>query len=362
MTLNEKFFGLLRAALWAKPVDFPISPDEAAALVDLAARQTVSGLIIDQLIKNEVRMERNTLLQAYALLERIKQQNESMNAKVAAFARLMDETATNYLIVKGQTLAALYPEPSVRMSGDIDVLVRDYRHAVSVLREHWQADLPDRFPGKETAFSHDDAIYELHTYLIGFGSNRHRRRWEQALADSAPEAITIGGARVSVMQPTLNAAYIFMHMFFHFVGGGVGLRQLCDWGVAMHHYADKIDARGLEELLRQLGLLRAFRAFGTILVDRLGMPDFPLPLSAKDRRMQPLILRDMLDGGNFGRSRRKVKRIGLLHKAETGLLTLTSSLRYLRLAPLELSLQVHRKVVNNCDILSHRLRTRRPND
>ena len=351
----RKLYGLLREALWGIPFDEKISPNEARQLIAVADKQTVAGLVIDMLIKKNIHMEQQTVFHAYGYLEQIKQKNMLMNKEVTTFARLMKDTGTDYLIVKGQTLAALYPNPLTRTPGDIDFLVKDYHYAANILKEYWAIELPNRLAEKECAFSHATVLYELHTYLIDFGSNRHKRYWEKMLAISKLETITINDAEVRVMEPTLYSAYIFLHLFFHFVLEGIGLRHLCDWAVIMHHYADKIDKEKMSVVLQNVGFLKAFRAFGTVLVDMLGMKDFPLPLSEKDRRLQSRIVKDILQGGNFGRDNRYVKKVGLKYKAETMMISVKNSFCYATLAPKEMMLLLYRRFIVNLKLVVARI-------
>ena len=350
----EKLLSVLGYSLWGTAIEDKVSKDDAQELIAMAEKQAVSGLIIDALIKKDVRMEQMTLLEAFGYLEQIKQENQRMNREVAAFARLMADTGTEYAVVKGQTLAALYPEPLVRMSGDIDFLIQDYQYVAKVLNGRWGIELPKQMVEKEIAFTHADALYELHTYLIDFGSNKHKRYWEQALAESKPVTINIDGEQVKVIEPTLNAVYIFMHLFFHFVKEGIGLRHLCDWAVMMHYYAEEIDKERLTEVLNKVDLLKAFLAFGTILVDKLGMKDFPLTLSEKDRKYQSRILSDIMHSGNFGREKRNVQEVGIRYKLETMFFVLSNCIRYFSLAPMELMLIPYRRLVVNWKLMSHR--------
>lgn len=351
--IERKLFGLLRQALWDTPFEGDISPKETCELIGLAEKQTLSGLIIDALIKKDVRMEQMTLFESIGYLEQIKQENHLINREVAAFARLMADTGTEYVVVKGQTIAALYPNPIIRMPGDIDFLINDYQQASHILKEKWGIELPRRMIEKELSFKHEKTLYELHTYLIDFGSNKHKRYWERALAESKPAIIEIDGEEVKVIEPTLNAVYIFIHLFFHFIKEGLGLRHLCDWAVMMHHYAEEIDKERLMEVLQKVGLLKAFLAFGSILTDKLGMKDFPLALSDKDRRLQSRILNDILKSGNFGREKRNVKKVGFRYKLETMLFVLSNCMRYFSLAPKELMLIPYRRMVVNVRFLKY---------
>ena len=324
-----------------------ISPDEGKLLINLAERQAVSGLIIEMLIRNDVHMERQTVLQAYSHLELLKQQNLHMNKELGVFAQLMARNRIDYMVVKGQTLAALYSEPLVRQPGDIDFLVNDYQRASKGLQDQWGVKLPRNLVEKEIAFTHGNVLYELHTYLIDFGSKKHKEYWEKILAESKSAVINIGGEDVKIIEPTLNAIYIFLHLFFHFVKEGVGLRHLCDWAIMMHHYKDEIDKDMMAVALNKLGLLKAFCAFGTILADKLGMKDFPLALTEKDRKSQTRILKDIMHSGNFGRDKRKVKKVGLIYKIETMAFIMKNCVRYYSLAPKEMRLILYRRFAVN---------------
>ena len=241
MTLEEKLLGVLRHALWGVPFDEETGKKDAGELIALADKQAVAGLIIDALIKKDVRMEQMTLFEAV----------------------------------------------------------------------------------------------------------RHKRYWEDVLAKSSPSTIIISGEEVRIMEPTLYAAYLFMHLFFHFIKEGIGLRHLCDWAVMMHHYADEIDKGRLEEVLRNVGMLKAFLAFGTILADKLGMKDFPLVLSEKDRKCQARIMKEIMHSGNFGRGKRHISAVGLWYKLETMLYVLSNCVNYFSLAPKELVLIPYRRVAVN---------------
>ena len=45
--------------------------------------------------------------------------------KCLFFLAQMDANQIDYVVMKGQTMAVLYPHPDVRTSGDVDFLVKD---------------------------------------------------------------------------------------------------------------------------------------------------------------------------------------------------------------------------------------------
>ena len=160
------------------------------------------------------------------------------------------------------------------------------------------------------------------------------------------DTVNINGKDIKTLSATYNAMYIFVHLFYHMTASGVGLRQLCDWTMVLssngnHNDNHNIDANRLEEILKELGYLKAYKAMGAFLVEYLGLPEeqFPLALDEKDRKWVETIKKNILKRGNFGRSGRKVKNIGVLHSIETGYLNMVQTLTFYRLAPKEVLLR-----------------------
>ena len=93
--------------------------------------------------------------------------------------------------------------------------------------------------------------------------------------------------------------------------------------------------------LLRLGYFKAYKAMGAFLVEYLGLPEeqFPFALDEKDRKWVETIKKNILKRGNFGRTGRKVKNLGVLHSMETGYLNMAQTLTFYRLAPKEVLLR-----------------------
>ena len=131
--------------------------------------------------------------------------------------------------------------------------------------------------------------------------------------------LNIGGVEVRVPQDDFNAIYLFVHFFDHFLGGGCGLRQVCDWALFLHARRDTLDRSYIAAALKDLGLTNAWRTFGALAVRHLGLPAGSLPCSGlPDAGQSPLprrqtrradrLLRVMLEMGNFGKIRKQERR------------------------------------------------------
>lgn len=336
----DLFFALLRNALWHSREEMPdkLSEETAVRLLWMAKEQTVQGLLIDVLIRNNIQLPREQVFKILGTVQQIQQTNQKLNEELKCFVTLPLE---DYVVVKGQTVAAFYPNPMLRMSGDIDFLVRDYAKAKGVLQKEWNIELPERLIDKEYSFEHGGVTYEIHTSLMAFSSRSHRRCWERLMRRPIG-TVEVDATQVPTLEPTAYAVYVFVHLFFHFIREGVGLRQMCDWAMLLHHYREVLDCEELERMLHGLGIEKAYRAFGCILVDKLGLQYFPLALNEQDRRWSKMILQDIMQGGNFGRNARKKRKSGWQYKTETFRLTLRNCRRYFRLAPVEMIMIVPR--------------------
>jgi len=348
-------FLLLRSALWGEAFQGELSKEDFAWVLKLAKEQTVYGLVFDALSQLKGNFDKRLIFEGLSVSQMIQRQNECVNKELKEIVRMFDENGINYLVVKGQTYSVLYPKSDLRMAGDVDFLIHQEYHSVkSLIERQFLVNLPETVIEGEIEFEHNNVPFELHTRLRTYAKKRHQVVWDTLMEKEWQEKyyVEIDGVKVRTLSPTLNAAYVFIHLFFHFIREGVSLRQLCDWAMVLHHYKDEIDKEELSQLLSDLDLIDACRAFGTILTDHLGMPvsEFPLSLSKTDRKWKKKLLKDIFGGGNFGKLHHKAQN-SWQFKIETLQLAIRNTLRYYRLCPSEIGGMIPRLVKGNLKIL-----------
>ena len=348
--MTEKLLILLRNAIWGWNIRVELTTKEFTDILKLAEEQTVFGLVFDVLkgIPFEGMPNRKLIYQAIAHSEQIKQQNGLLNKELCTFVSECDKIGLDYFVVKGQTIACLYPHPELRQPGDIDFLVAQIPQFL------FDVAIPKSLPEKEYAFEHNGITYELHTRLIDFGCKKHQSLWKDIIAREWTQKyyVDIDGVKVRTLSPTVNAVYLFLHLFFHLIREGVSLRQFCDWAIFLHRYHDAIDKQQLAEIIKSLDMQNAYKAFGSILVDELGLPEseFPLTLTDEDRRRKKGILDDVFRGGNFGKLNHQAKSaIGF--KIETMRMAIRNSIRYYKLAPSEMRMMIPKMIGINLRLL-----------
>ncbi len=344
---HNLLYDLLRASLWgmANHISSMLA-EQFSQVMTLAEEQTVAGFVFDVLkdMQIEGMKDRTPIYQAIGLSENIKQQNDIVNRELAWFVEKTDKAGLQCIVMKGQTMATQFSKPELRQSGDIDFLMQQHIGINNVFPD---AGIPDMLNEKEFAFKHNGVTYELHSRLTDFGCKRHQKVWENAVSEewNQEHYVDVNGTKVRTLSPTFNAAYLFVHLFFHLIREGISLRQFCDWAVFLHANHDKIDRRRLTGLMMKMDTLKGYKAFGCILVDKLGLPEaeFPMELDESDRQYEEKILHDVFHGGNFGKKNHCAKS-SLGYKFETLRMTTRNCIRYYKLAPSEMRMMIPKMV------------------
>ena len=362
--MENYLFELLRSELWGTELSFSqLSHTEFEELMEMAGEQTVTGLVGDCLIKNNIKLEREDALSLFAKLKAIEKRNAHVNENLVSFVNFMERKGIDYIIVKGQVAGSFYPNPNARMSGDVDLyFVGDnYQKIKSLVEQRLGKQLSKLSDGKHVEFEVNGVIFELHDKLSRLATRKHQAYWDQMIDNAILEGtdtVIINGKEIKTLCSTYNAMYIFVHLFYHMTASGVGLRQLCDWAMVLHNLNDNVNANlnpnkksslnrediggsSISGPLKELGYLKAYKAMGAFLVEYLGLPEeqFPFVLTEKDRKWVETIKKNILKRGNFGRTGRKVKNLGVLHSMETGYLNMAQTLTFYRLAPKEVLLR-----------------------
>lgn len=309
-SMIQLLFNILRDALWrdeiqgAKLLPCELSEAEATELVDLVKKQALLGLAIDVLFRNNVKMPRKNVVRCVNLLDLITQQVKRINHGVIELHQMFSQEGIDYSIVKGQVVAAYYPDSRLRHPGDIDYYCdsKNFEKAYQLLKERWGIIPDEKDAGHHLCFDHGGVTFEGHFALLVPYGKKERAYWNQLLDSDPGGTVTVDGVEIKTLSPTVHTLYIFRHLYNHLLNLGVGLRQFCDLAVMLHYAKERIDMDMLRVHLKALGLEKAWRACGVILVDHLGLPegDLGYTLSAQDRSYAKRILDVVLYNGNMG--------------------------------------------------------------
>lgn len=277
----------------------------------LSKKHTVTGIIIDsiQYLPESLRPtgEIATKMNRFAL--RLIQSNLILCKTAARLVTDLKEKGINGVLLKGLGIASYYRDPQMRQSGDIDFYVgkRQYDKAVGICSRKSVGDKNKCYADKKHFSLYINSVeVELHRLAAIMYSPVRNRRFQEWIVGELEDPCThrvlrLGNTDVSLPSYDFDALFIFYHAWFHFITGGIGLRQLCDWSMLFHSHGTEIDHERLKNNLRNFGLTKGWKLFACIAVNHLGVPENRIPLydpgySTKAEK----IMEEIIDGGNFG--------------------------------------------------------------
>lgn len=280
---------------------------EYKSLMRLAEEQTVVGLVGASLMAHNVKLNQEDVLSLIANIQAIKQQNLLMDLAVVNLCKEFSKENIRYLIVKGQTLAALYQDSQLRQSGDIDFLVHpdDWQKAYKYVKDVKKLIIDDDNSQKHIEWKINGIQYEMHRHLISLASPNNSHYWKELIEHRIwenPWTVRICDYDVPTLHPTFNALYVFVHILGHLYSEGIGLRQFYDWKMLLIKERVNIDVIELEQHLKRMGMCSGYNTMGALLIGKLGLSSdlFPFDLKDKDYKMANTLFENVLKRGNFG--------------------------------------------------------------
>lgn len=310
MELQEQnLLSLLRTALWGVPAccDTP----DWRAIAGLAHRQTVTGLLYDAVLALPAALQpdSNFLRTLHIQSVRIAQSHRLFNARIAEITMRLQAEGIRTVLLKGQGVAQNYPNPQRRCCGDIDLYVGepDYTRTCRLLSVWGMIGDDATESVQHLHFDYKGVHIELHRIAgMMYNARRNRlfRQWSDTmLKGDTCRTVRTGDAGIMLPPVQFDVLYIFYHTYRHFLTGGIGLRQLCDWTMYLHTFGRDADQGVLHHDLCRFHLLHQWQVMGYIAVHHLGLPqeEFPFYNPAPGvRNTADAMMRLIMLNGNFG--------------------------------------------------------------
>jgi len=305
------------------------------AMYDFARRQSVVGVVfhgMQRLPADRVKVPREVLMLFMATAAQIRQRNVVMYRQSALVSERLLQDGFRNCILKGQGNALMYPDPYIRMSGDVDVWVEGRRKDIMAYARKHVPDAEARCYHVDFPVIRDVSI-ELH-FVPSVANNwvyRHRmERFFERMRDlqcSNLVELPDGLGRMPVPTLEFNLVYQLSHMMHHFFDEGIGLRQMMDYYFLIGHRGRREDGgrreeggrrgedehreeeehRGigegegeeLQKTLQWLGLRKFAGAVMYVMREVFGLEEGYMIVPADEWRGRTL-LEEILRGGNFG--------------------------------------------------------------
>ena len=261
-TVEKVFFALIRFEIngdeLCDEVKNLITPEILPALFKLSKRHDLAHLIGDVLDQNGLLpdgseakkrflQERNMAVYRY----------EQIQYEFEQICDVLEKAGIPFIPLKGSVIRQYYPEPWMRTSCDIDILVQQER-----LEEVENLLVGILNYKKHGIGAHDVQFYsesgvhlELHFSLIEFQKFEQQKK-AKLILDQAWKEVETSKNSIKTLSGEFFFFYHMVHMFNHFIGGGCGVRFFIDTWI-IQRVIDINDVR-LNEFLRTANLVKFF--------------------------------------------------------------------------------------------------------
>lgn len=297
--IAQALFFLVRSALGLPcPAGSPVVPEGSApdwntfteqdwqAILDLARKQTVTGLLFRGVAKlpAEIQVPDSLVFPLMQEADKVRKQSRLVARTAAEVVSFFEGRSLHPVVLKGPSVAAFYPEPDLRESGDIDVYFteKEFGKSVHCIRERLQKE----GQSESLTILPDGSV---HFKWNGIDIDQHTKYFD--LSDDPATLPT-------VPSPEATLLMLSAHILKHCMGTGIGLRQLCD--MAMAYQTLPYDRDRLLLCYEATGTGEWNKLLASFLVRYLGVSR--TPYTAEDAGLpnpEPL-LKIILSGGNFG--------------------------------------------------------------
>ena len=310
---TNTFLKIVGAGLWEKDIRLaPFDNIDFETIYELSGEQSVVGLVAAGIERLQgIKVPQEVVLQIVGETLQYEQRNIAMNGFVEKLIERLRKNNIYAIIVKGQGIAQCYERPLWRACGDVDLLLSDsnYNDAKKLLQPLASSIDDENKKRKHLGLVIDSWLVELHGTL----HTRQLTRLNKVIDDVQHDVFYRGDVRtwmngkttIFLPSPDNHIFFVFAHIIQHYYGGGVGLRQICDWCRLLWTYHKSISNSLLENRLNKASMMTEWKTFAALAVEYFGMPVEAMPLYSPNVRWKKKAKKVMifvLKSGNLGQN------------------------------------------------------------
>ena len=228
---NETFFALLRSAICdTKLSEIELSSCKEELLPELLAiskKQDLGHLLVLGLKQNGIVLQDDLMANEKIMMQAVLRY-EQLNYDFNQICQALEGAAIPFIPLKGSVLRRHYPEPWMRTSCDIDILVhkKDLNEAIDCLVKTLNYEETGRATHDVSLFSPQRIHVELHFDLVEEG---RANKAIKVLSQVWDNVNVCGGFNYKYeMSDEYFYFYHIAHMAKHFETGGCGVRPFLD--------------------------------------------------------------------------------------------------------------------------------------
>lgn len=293
------YLALLTGSLhkgWSIRPNFSLTSQEWFTLFQLAHQQATIGVCYPVLssISKEQLPPQSLNLQWAAQANFIQIRNKKMRQVIGELQSLFAEADVIPIVMKGLSFAINYPQPNLRMSGDIDLFIpQRYKEVIALLQSKgYEVDYSEQ----HYALTFQGIRVELHHRVIN-------SPFKEISSYNIINAY-YDGLDFKAFDIETQAVLLLTHAADHLVGPGISFRFLYDWATFLLAHGDELNTDSFRKQIKHYHLTRFAEVFTTAASELLGIPH---PAYIKENRSFLLnsLIQDMFTQGDCGQMERR---------------------------------------------------------
>ena len=232
MNITDIFISLLRSQIAGGGIEkIPVGEIDGSTISELfrlADIHDVTETMFQALVECGVLGEGQELFEKFTDAEDISYLRlKRLEHSLSLITGVLEEAGIDYLPLKGSVIRRYYPSPLMRMSADIDVLVKEdvLDDAVRLLCERAGCRVTSKKSFHDISlYTPDDMHLELHFNIMENSALLDgvlSRVWEYAVPVSHKK-------HEFALSPEFFVFHTLTHMTYHFINGGCGVKPFSD--------------------------------------------------------------------------------------------------------------------------------------
>ena len=253
------------------------------------------------------------MLKWYSFVVQIEKRNKHLNEVATDMCQKIAYMGLRCCLLKGQGVAALYPNASRRSSGDIDLWTEGSREKIIeiVHNVHNEPEVSLH----HASVNYKDVEIEYHftpSYLINpIADRRLRQYYHDNQERQFSHLIRLEGCKQDIAFPTSDFNLVFMlsHAYRHFIYEGLGMRHVIDYWMVLKAWneAGRQKEKDVIRIISKCGMMKFLYAMmwviGKLMVDdeRITKKYCSWMLCDPNEKEGRFLLGHIMRNGNFGR-------------------------------------------------------------
>lgn len=291
--LKESFLSIIRLGIGHNKL-VPLIKVDWKELEVLAVQQGLLDIIFDgvEKLQKSLRPPKIMILQWYGRVMQDEARYVAQYKASVELALLFHKNHVRTYVLKGLVVAECYPQPSHRLSCDLDCFLLPqkgifdaYGLGNDLIKAQGITVNNDFY--KNSTFCFHGLTVENHRFMIPFRGNKRLKNLEielQEMLDKDKCMNIFQGTWLYRPPVMVSAIFLIEHSYSHFLHEGLTWKHVLDWFFFSRKYYSEICWLDLEKMIDKYGFRKFYDSFsrlGEYLVGELAEVD----LSKRDKRM-----------------------------------------------------------------------------